>query len=419
MRSSVSACLALLALAGAAHADRAEIGGHTKLNVLAGTYPDDSLIRDVIGASSLDGQGEFRLNFEWRQGGFSADAAYQVFALAGDTLALGNRLPPGGVNGSIPSLPDDRRRLFDLTKVISDSEDHALLHRIDRAWVGHSGERHVVRFGRQALSWGNGLFYAPMDLVNPFDPSTIDTEYKFGDDLLYGQYLRESGDDIQAAIVFRRNVETGDVEREQATTAIKYHGFSDALEYDLLIAEHYDELVVGVGGGRDIGGALVRADLVLSDTEDELVAQFVANLSYSWVAAGRNMSGALEYHYNGFGQSGGNYSAEALAENPDLVARVARGQLFTLGRHYAAASVLIEMTPLWTVTPILLTNLGDPSGLVQLTTQLSLGDNLTVTGSLNVPIGASGTEFGGIETEIPGRYLASGPGLFAQIAWYF
>ena len=29
----------------------------------------------------------------------------------------------------------------------------------------------MVRVGRQALSWGNGLSYAPMDLVNPFDPA--------------------------------------------------------------------------------------------------------------------------------------------------------------------------------------------------------------------------------------------------------
>ena len=60
-----------------------------------------------------------------------------------------------------------------------------------------------LRFGRQALSWGNGLFYAPMDLVNPFDPAAIDTEYKAGDDMLYLQYLQDSGNDLQAAVVVR------------------------------------------------------------------------------------------------------------------------------------------------------------------------------------------------------------------------
>jgi hypothetical protein len=38
-----------------------------------------------------------------------------------------------------------------------------------------------------------------MDLVNPFDPASIDTEYKAGDDMLYVQYLQDNGNDMQAA----------------------------------------------------------------------------------------------------------------------------------------------------------------------------------------------------------------------------
>lgn len=96
-----------------------------------------------------------------------------------------------------------------------------------------------------------------------------------------------------------------------------------------------------------------------------------------------------------------------------------RGQLFTLGRHYLAGSVLIEMTPLWTVTPVLFANAADPSALLQLTTTYSVSDNISVLGSLNVPIGPSGSEFGGIDAGVPGRYLSTGPGIFAQFAWYF
>ena len=99
--------------------------------------------------------------------------------------------------------------------------------------------------------------------------------------------------------------------------------------------------------------------------------------------------------------------------------RVLRRQLFTLGRHYIAASAMIEVTPLWTVTPILLANVGDPSALVQLTSRLSLGDNLTLLGSVNLPIGPSGSEFGGISTGMDDRFLSSGPGVFAQLAVYF
>ena len=77
------------------------------------------------------------------------------------------------------------------------------------------------------------------------------------------------------------------------------------------------------------------------------------------------------------------------------------------------------MSPLWTVTPTILANLGDPSGLLQFVTQYSVSDNMTFLGSLNVPLGANGSEFGSIETGIAGLYLSTGASIFAQLAWYF
>ena len=88
-------------------------------------------------------------------------------------------------------------------------------------------------------------------------------------------------------------------------------------------------------------------------------------------------------------------------------------------RHYLAGSVMIEMSPLWKLTPTLLANVDDTSGLFQLVMQYSLGDNMTLLGSLNVSLGADGTEFGGPESGVPNRYLSFDVGVFAQFAWYF
>jgi hypothetical protein len=404
-----SALLILLVVSSAAMADDSnfEFTGHTKFNATGQSYPDDSAFRALFGSSSLDAQADARLNVRWRSNGWGFNADYQLVGLHAESIGLGR------------GLPNDDRRLFNLTDVISDSGDNALLHRLDRLWLGYSSEKTVVRFGRQALSWGNGLFYAPMDLVNPFDPSTIDTEYKAGDDMLYAQYLRDSGDDVQGAAVVRRNAINGDVESDVATYAVKYHGFAGELEYDVLLAETYADTVLGLGLGRSIGGAHWGTDLVVTDTDSDTYVQFVTNLSYSWVFKDKNMSGAIEYHYNGFGQSDSRYDPLSLVENPELLARIARGQMFTLGKHYLAGSVMIEMTPLWIVTPVLLANVGDPSALLQLTTSYSLGDNMTFLGSINLPMGSSGTEFGGIESGQTDLYLSGGPSVFAQFAWYF
>ena len=404
MRPSVLLVAVLLAASAGADEIRYEPGGHAKLRAVGQSFPADSLYRDAVGSNAMDVTGELRVKLNARSGRWTFDTAWQLIGLSADTLPL-------------TGLPDDDRRLFDLTDVITESRNDALLHRLDRLWVGYASETTVLRFGRQALSWGNGLFYAPMDLVNPFDPAAIDTEYKSGDDMMYLQYLRDDGDDVQAAWVLRRDPLSGNVATDQATIAAKYHGFAGQGEYDLLVAQSYGDATLGIGASRGVGGAVWSADLVVTDTDRDTVAQFVTNVAYSWTWGDRNMSGMLEYYFNGFGEQ--RYDPLSLAGNPDLLRRIARGELFGLGRHYLAGSVMIEMSPLWTLTPVLLANLRDPSALVQLTTNFSLGDNLTLLGSLGVPIGANGTEFGGIESPVPGRYLSSDGGVFLQLAGYF
>ena len=382
---------------------KTEFGGHTKLRVVGQTYPSDSVFQDLYGSNSLDALGDLRLKFEFREAGWTFDADYQFVAVNGETFVL----------------PDDRRRFLNLIAVLDSGSKSALVHRLDRLWLGYSSEKTVVRFGRQALSWGNGLFYAPMDLVNPFDPAAVDTEYKAGDDMLYLQFLKSSGADIQGAYVIRRDNQSGDVDGDAATIAMKYHGFKGEWEFDVLVARHYGDDVVGIGASHGLGGAHWSADLVFTRTNVDTYVQLSTNLSYSWNWAGKNMSGALEYHFNGFGQRSTEYDLALLVGNPDLLRRLNRGEIFTLGRHYLAASVMIEMTPLWSLSPVVLLNVADPSGLLQMVSSYSLSDDMTLLGSLNFPLGKNGSEFGGIDSAELGRYLSTDVGVFAQLAWYF
>lgn len=406
MRPEVALLCVLVAGVAAGDGIETEVGGHMKFRLVGESYPSDSVYRDVVGSSATDASASLRLRFGARSGRWQFDSAYQLVGLKADSLAFS-------------ALPDDEHRWFSLTDVIDRSDDSALLHRLDRLWVGYASEKTVVRFGRQALSWGNGLAYAPMDVVNPFDPASIDTEYKAGDDMLYLQYLQDNGNDIQAAWVGRRDRATGDVNADQSTLAVKYHGFAGETEFDLLIASSYDDNVLGAGVRRPLGGAAWGADLVITDTDRDTVVQLLTNLLYSWTWAGKNMSGGLEYYFNGFGQHDGRYDPISIAANPDLAQRLERGDLFAVGRHYLAANVLVEMSPLWTMTPTLLLNIEDPSALLQLITSYSLGDNLSCLASLNLPIGRHGTEFGGVDAGVPGRYIARSAGVFAQLAWYF
>lgn len=391
-------------------------GGHAKYFFLLNTFPDDSLFLDYMDSPTIDQKGDLRLKFGWKKKKIRIGADYQLIAAHGDGIELANSLP-GNILISDP-VPTDRFRLFDLTSVITENSNSVLVHRLDRLYVGFTGDKAVLRVGRQAVSWGNGLIYTPMDFFNPFDPAAVDKEYKTGDDMLYGQYLKQNGDDLQAVWVVRRDLD-GNVSSDVDSIAAKYHGFIGGKEYDLLLAQHYDDNVFAVGGLSDLGSALWRGDITLTDTQTNNIVSVVTSLTYSWVGWGHNISGVAEYFYNGFGQADGDYSPAALANNPDLTERILRGELFTLGRSYLALSAMIEMTPLWLLTPNAFINLSDGSMLAQLVTSHDLKQDLQILAAISVPVGAAGTEYGGIDSGIAGKQLSTGFNLFAQLAWYF
>ena len=342
--------------------------------------------------------------------------------LYGDTVEYARELTAQvpGFDALFGGLPNDDRRWWNLTDTFENDGKRAAILRADRLSVGYTSRTTALRVGRQAISWGNGLSFAPMDIVNPFDPYQVDVEYKAGDDMLYGQYLFADGNDVQSAYVVRRNPASGGVESAQATFAAKYHGSANSLEYDILGAQNYGEALLGIGGSYDVRGAVWRSDLVLSDTDDDgVVPQFVLNTSYSWVWIEKNFTGSLEYYFNGFGQHDSCYTPTCLVANPELIERIARRQLFTLGRNYLAGSLVIELTPLFTLMPNLFWNIDDGSARLQLIPQYSLGENVVLLGAVNVPIGPKGTEYGGIETDDTGVYLATDLAAFLQIGWYF
>ena len=391
-------------------------GGHLKYRALLTTFPDDSLFLDYVDTPAVDQSGDLRLKFDWKTNGFQVVGDYQLIAQYGDSIRLANSLPAQLLTQN--AAPNDDKRLFDLTHVLSQDNNSVLSHRLDRLYLNITSSKAVVRIGRQAVSWGNGLIYSAMDFFNPFDPASVDNEYKVGDDMMYAQYLRQSGDDLQAVWVVRRGA-NGKVDNEVDSIAAKYHGFVGDNEYDLLLAEHYSDTIVGIGGIANVGGAVWRGDVTVTNTQTKNMTSLVTSLSYSWMSWGHNVSGIVEYFYNGFGQADGDYSPAALAANPELVEHFIRGELFTLARQYIAASALIEITPLWILTPNVFININDHSFLTQLVSSYDLKQNWQVQAALNIPSGESGTEFGGIDSGLPGKKLSNDLSLYAQLAWYF
>ena len=75
------------------------------------------MFNELSGSTASDLESELRLNFEADRDAWSFNAAYQLLALYGDRVEYSRQLPqlPGT---AFDRLPNDRRRLADLTRVI-------------------------------------------------------------------------------------------------------------------------------------------------------------------------------------------------------------------------------------------------------------------------------------------------------------
>ena len=199
-----------------------DFGGHSKFRFIYLTYPDNSIFKTPLGADATDGNLGVRLKFSARKNRWDFKTDYQFIAIHSDLLQLESQLPGSAL--PLNNVINDDRRWWDLTYSFGD-ENTAFIHRLDRLSVGFTTERTAWRFGRQAISWGNGMLFNPVDVFNPFDPAAVDKEYKTGDDMLYGQLLFANGNDLEGVAIVRRNPLTGDVEKDQSSLAFKFHGF--------------------------------------------------------------------------------------------------------------------------------------------------------------------------------------------------
>ena len=160
----------------------------------ASRITDDTIFEPVGTGTYYDASANFRLTNET----FFSDAVfteihYELLWVGGDSVRKQHEL-----QAVFPNLPDDifylgtplndDRRLMDLTDTIKDEDSWFLIQRLDRLYLALLGEKGSLRIGRQAITWGNGFVFNPMDLFNPFPPTAIDRDYKVGDDMINAQY---------------------------------------------------------------------------------------------------------------------------------------------------------------------------------------------------------------------------------------
>jgi hypothetical protein len=245
----------------------AEWGGHLKARGSASRFDQESIFAPVETGTYYDGNLEGRLKSRlfFADWGY-VESHYEAVLSGGDTRSKAADLEtlfPGLLEkGFLLNRPiEDDRRFMDLTKTLEEGSDYILYHRLDRLFLALLPGWGTVRIGRQAVTWGNGLLFNPMDLFNPFSPTDVERDYKVGDDMIHAQFMASGIGDIQFLLVPRRNPATGNVESSSSSVAGKLHFPYGTTEFDVMMAQHYQDMVAGFGATGYLGNAAWRVDV--------------------------------------------------------------------------------------------------------------------------------------------------------------
>lgn len=352
--------------------------------------------------------GSLRLSYQDSKGPFSWSGHYVLGGVYSDEWAA--------ITASTTVSSADP--LWDFSDTIHQGKQREVDHRLDRLWLMYGTDSWVLKLGRQAITWGSGRVFRPMDLFNPFSSTTKDMSHKPGSDMAYLQYLFDSGADFQLLHVPRRDPDTHDISSSLSYTAAKWLWFSDTNQIELLLAEDYRDTLLGLALAVPVDGALFSVNVVPTWVEGEHFRwSAVANLEYSWGINGHPVTGYLEYYRNGYGHT----DVESLDnQNPILRDKQQRGQVFNSGRHYLAAGMSVQLTALTTVQPTVIYNINDQSSLLLLTLDYSFSQDTRLVFGGFLPIGSDGTEYGGLKTTKNHTILVRpSPEIYLRFEWFY
>jgi len=364
----------ILLLAAAADAGELPVSLHGDLKafaVVSFPYEHDLLDDEIYGQSITDTRLRLRVDLpgQWRIEGHHA-----VSVLVGETTGFG--ATSTGVATSAPQT----------VNLDWEVDGGVLRGRTDRLYVQGELGPVTVAFGRQPVSFGTGLAFTPLDLVSPFSPATIDTEYKPGVDALrvsaYGgvSFHQELVAAWAGECVLAEGCEP---EVEDLVLASWTRVTLGVTDLALFLGEVRADEVFGVSIASGVGPVGLHGDASFTlpadpETEDPFVRAVVGADTQ---LTSTTSVGAEVYVQTLGATDPADYLAVALDD------RHRRGELWALGRTYAALSAGQEIVPTLQSSLALLANLEDPSLLVVPGLAWSAAENVDVSGGAWIGVG--------------------------------
>jgi len=341
--------------------------------------------------------GIFRLKLD---GGFSDAVAAEVHGVASVTS------PASTAVTSIAS--GTTRRLFDLQWTVVDEKGLQAVIEFDRLNVRWERQDFRLVAGRQAITWGVNFFWPVLDLFAPFSPERIDREYKPGVDAL--RLTVPLGSFSQLEVVAAGQGTSLQRDGSVGTLARVNLGSTDV---GFMAGRFHRDTVAGGFVTANVHGTGVRGEIAFTDSGEPLDAQ--VNREQFWRASAgldrqltSSVSLTAEIAWNGFGVAHPrDYRLVTAAD------RVRRGEVNSLAKLYAGASLTWQAHPLLSISGTVLANLNDTSVLLLPHADWSLSDNISIVFGGTFGIGPGlrsdqslGSEYGAVPDALYGAIKA-------------
>ncbi|MDZ7373367.1 MAG: hypothetical protein ONB23_05290 [candidate division KSB1 bacterium] len=303
-----------------------------------------------------------------------------------DALRLSSAFPlidPGG---------DARRQVFRWRWEALSRPRVRILHYVDRLYFRYDPPWGSLVIGRQRISWGSGRVWNPTDFFNPIHPAHFEKLEKDGADAASLKLHLGAFSDLQIV---------GNTEDRWHRKNVAARLRTNWRGYDLsLVGGYVDERpLIGGDFAGNLGDAGVRGEWAYLGPRPQAQRPFLKGILGVDHQLHPKLYALAEYHFNGEG--------EKERSRYDF-ARLFRGELLNVARHYLFVSAVFQPHPLvsWSLGGNL--NLSDGSRFLLSSLTYSAGDNLAFSLGVQLFRGGEGTE-----------YSLFPEAAFAKLEWYF
>jgi len=274
--------------------------------------------------------------------------------------------------GLVSPDSDPPNNQVDLTGTWREGERWSTRLHVDRLVLyGNSGPWRWAA-GRQPYGFGSIVMVSPLDVIAPFPPSAIDTEYRPGIDALRIDRATSRGDLLGAVAVF-------DDDSGQSSYLASGSFNRKGVDLLLLAGDLRERLMGGVGLAGSLGGLGIKGELAWYDGKNvgtaggDLYGDFPIGAVELWYRFANDLIVLAEYLYNGAGSEDPHRYLETASSAP-----YREGLSTLLGKNYLLLAPSYELHPLLSLALLGIWNLDDDSYLVRPQVALSLGDNLAL-----------------------------------------